>query len=103
MNDEDYKDCEPRESCLLAVTLGRRLHRWRMAHNLPLKALAFDLDVSISTIDTWEQGLRFPSGRHLEALSKYTNIPICGLLWMGEKDCNFFTNNEECRAVAEKG
>jgi transcriptional regulator with XRE-family HTH domain len=33
------------------------------------------LDVSISTVAEWENGHRFPSINHLQAIAEYTKIP----------------------------
>jgi len=62
-----------------AKLLGEKLRAWRRRKKLPLKAVAGELGVSVSVISEWERGIRFPSSRHLDALSEYTGIPACFL------------------------
>ena len=41
------------------------------------KKIAKDLQLSIATINSWELGQRFPSGRNFERLVDYTGVPPC--------------------------
>ena len=56
---------------------GWGLRSWRNQKGIPLKAIAFDLDVSIETVSAWERGDQFPTPEHLDKLSRYTGIPVC--------------------------
>jgi len=67
--------------------LAHHLHAWRDENNVPLKALATELGVSISTVSAWEHGKRFPSGDHLDRLSEFTEMPVCALLYHGTEGC----------------
>ena len=49
---------------------------WRQRNSLLLKQIAADLGVSINTVNLWEMGRRFPSGKNIEALTAYT-APAC--------------------------
>lgn len=60
---------------------------WRQVNNLTLKEVAFDLGISVSAINSWEMGLRFPSGRHLEMLIDYTGRPPCWFFCVKNDDC----------------
>lgn len=46
-----------------------------------------DLGVSIATVNSWEAGKRFPTGRHFEMLSNYTGLPPCRLLCAMADQC----------------
>lgn len=52
---------------------------WRKQKRIPLKQVAADLGVSISTINAWERGERFPTGYHIELIVKYTSLAPCRL------------------------
>jgi transcriptional regulator with XRE-family HTH domain len=52
---------------------------WRQRKCLLLKQIAADLDVSASTVNLWEMGRRFPTGKNIEALAQYTGLPPCRL------------------------
>jgi len=69
--------------------LGRNLRRWRHENRLCLKQVAGDLGVSESIVSAWERGARFPSGEHLEAISKHTGIPPCLLFCCRNGKCPY--------------
>ena len=60
---------------------------WRLEQKIPLKVLASDLGVDISTISNWELGKRFPTGRHFEMLTDYTGLPPCRLFCVMAAKC----------------
>ena len=66
---------------------SKNLARWRRASGLPLKEVAPELGVSISTLDSWEIGDRFPTGEHLDAISSHTGIPLCRLFCHDQTQC----------------
>ncbi len=68
--------------------LARSLRRWRRGRGIPLKRMAAELGFSMATIHAWEQGRRFPAGRHLDLLSAYTGIPVCAFFYPGRNPCD---------------
>ena len=60
---------------------------WRLKNNVCLKEVASDLGVSISTVNSWESGKRFPSGRHFEMLINYLGVPPCRLFCVMADKC----------------
>ena len=52
---------------------------WRRKNNIPLKKIARDLGLAVSTVSSWELGERFPTGRNFEMLVNYTGVPPCKL------------------------
>ena len=52
---------------------------WRRKNKIPLKKIAGDLGVSLSTVNLWASGKRFPGGYNLELLVDYTGLPPCKL------------------------
>lgn len=67
--------------------LGGVLRVWRETQALPLKRMAVDLDVSVSTLWTWENGKRYPTLENLLKISRYTGIPLCIFLCPGRAFC----------------
>jgi len=60
---------------------------WRQKHNIPLKRVAMELGVSIATVQSWESGQRFPTGRHFEMIAEYTGVPPCRLFCVMSDKC----------------
>ena len=58
---------------------------WRQRNSLLLKQIAADLGVSANTVNLWEMGRRFPTGKNIEALAQYTGVPPCGFLHHGHQ------------------
>jgi transcriptional regulator with XRE-family HTH domain len=69
-----------RPAAALIKLFSTRFAAWRKSKGLRLKDVAADLDVSISIVAEWENGHRFPSIDHLQAIAKYTKIPVWRLL-----------------------
>ena len=65
--------------CDIRASFATAFRNWRKNRNIPLKQVATDLDVSIGTVNSWESGRRFPTGRHFEMLTHYTGMPPCRL------------------------
>jgi transcriptional regulator with XRE-family HTH domain len=78
---------ESRAQYDVRAAFARGFRAWRLAHQIPLKQIASDLRVSISTISAWELGQRFPSGRHFEQLVNYTGLPPCRLFCVMSDRC----------------
>jgi hypothetical protein len=73
--------CDVRASFACAFTA------WREKRNIPLKKIAQDLSVSVSTVSAWELGRRFPTGSNLELLVEYTGLPPCKLFCVMADQC----------------
>jgi transcriptional regulator with XRE-family HTH domain len=52
-----------------------------------LKEVAGELGVSISTVNAWELGERFPKAEHFEALANYTGMPPCHFFCSRADEC----------------
>ncbi len=64
----------------IRANFARAFRLWRRKNKVPLKQIAADLGVGISTIGSWELGERFPSADHFVKLVSYTDLPPCRLL-----------------------
>jgi transcriptional regulator with XRE-family HTH domain len=73
--------CDVRASFAAAFT------NWRRKHRIPLKKIAKDLGVSISTVSSWESGERFPGAYNFEMLVDYTRLPPCKLFCVMADKC----------------
>jgi transcriptional regulator with XRE-family HTH domain len=73
--------CDTRASFAAAV------RNWRMKNKIPLKKIAKDLGLSISTVSSWETGKRFPTGGNFEMLVNYTGVPPCKLFCVMADKC----------------
>ena len=60
---------------------------WRSQNGKPLKTVAQELGVGITTVSQWELGLRFPTAENLEAIAQYTGIPPCRFFCPGQEAC----------------
>lgn len=76
-----------KSNCNLRGIFASAFSNWRKKNNIPLKKIAMELNVSISTVQTWASGKRFPSGNHFELLVDYTGIPPCRLLCIMGDTC----------------
>jgi len=73
--------------CDIRASFATAFRNWRLKQNVPLKEVATDLGVSIATVNAWERGKRFPSGRHFEMLADYTGVPPCRLFCVMADKC----------------
>ena len=73
--------------CDIRASFATALSNWRKKSNLPLKQVAKDLGLSMATINSWELGQRFPSGRNFERLVDYTGLPPCRLFCVMADQC----------------
>ncbi len=69
------------------TTFATAFSAWRRKNKVPLKAIARDLGVSISTVDSWEIGLSFPGSYNFERLVEYTGLPPCRLFCVMADKC----------------
>ena len=63
------------------------LHAWRARQHLLLKEVAGRLGVSVSTLDAWERGRRFPTADRLDRLARLLGQPVCLLLRPARGPC----------------
>ncbi len=73
--------------CDIRGSFATAFRNWRLKENIPLKQVAADLGVSIGTVNNWESGKRFPTGRHFELLAEYTGLPPCRLFCIMADQC----------------
>ncbi len=77
----------PKFHCDLRASFAAALSNWRRKNRIPLKAIAKELGVSISTVASWESGEYFPTGYNLELLVDYTGLPPCRLFCVMADKC----------------
>jgi transcriptional regulator with XRE-family HTH domain len=73
--------------CDIRASFACAFSNWRRKNKLPLKKVAADLGVSISTVNLWESGKRFPGSRNFEMLLDYTGLPPCKLFCVMADKC----------------
>ena len=73
--------------CDIRASFATAFSAWRHENNIPLKKIARDLGLSVSTINSWELGERFPTGRNFEMLVNYTGVPPCRLFCVMADKC----------------
>lgn len=82
--------CGETVTCFSSVRrlFAERLRAWRMLNRLPLKTVARDLGVGISTVSDWERGNRFPSAEMLDAIGMHMGQPPCRLICVVPENCD---------------
>jgi transcriptional regulator with XRE-family HTH domain len=78
---------KPESHCHLRASFAAAFGNWRRQNRIPLKAIARDLGISISTVAAWESGEYFPTGYNLEMLVDYTGLPPCRLFCVMADRC----------------
>ncbi|MGO8926136.1 MAG: helix-turn-helix domain-containing protein [Limisphaerales bacterium] len=78
---------KPKFQCDLRASFATAFRNWRLKNNIPLKAIAKDLGLSISTVSSWELGERFPTAYNFEMLVNYTGMPPCKLFCVMADKC----------------
>ena len=73
--------------CDIRASFAKAFSAWRRKNNIPLKQLARDLGLAVSTVNSWERGERFPTGRNFELLVNYTGVPPCKLFCVMADKC----------------
>src|SRR5512146_814503 len=74
-------------NCDVRASFATAFGNWRRQKKLPLKRIAHDLGVSLSTISSWELGQAFPTGANFELLVAYTGLPPCRLFCVMADKC----------------
>ena len=69
----------PSFRCHIRASFATAFRKWRRKSRIPLKRVAADLGVSVATVNSWELGKSFPTGRHFELIADYTGVPPCRL------------------------
>ena len=78
---------EPHFHCDVRASFAAAFSNWRRKSNIPLKQIAKDLGVSLSTVNSWESGKRFPGAYNFEMLVEYTGLPPCKLFCVMADKC----------------
>ena len=73
--------------CNIRTSFATAFRNWRLKKHIPLKKIASDLGLSVSTVSSWELGERFPTGRNFEMLVDYTGEPPCKLFCIMADKC----------------
>jgi hypothetical protein len=73
--------------CDVRTNFAIAFGNWRRKKRIPLKKVARDLDVSISTVSFWESGRGFPEAHNFEMLVDYTGLPPCKLFCVMADKC----------------
>jgi len=73
--------------CDIRTSFAAAFRNWRVKNRVPLKQIAKDLGLAVSTVSSWELGLRFPTGRNFELLVSYTKVPPCRLFCIMADKC----------------
>lgn len=73
--------------CDIRASFATAFSNWRRKNNIPLKKVAKDLGLAASTINSWELGERFPTGRNFEMLVNYSGVPPCKLFCVMADKC----------------
>jgi transcriptional regulator with XRE-family HTH domain len=78
---------EPNFQCDIRASFATAFRNWRVKNRIPLKKIARDLGLAASTVNSWELGERFPTGRNFEMLVDYTAVPPCKLFCVMADKC----------------
>lgn len=78
---------KPNFHCDVRASFATAFSNWRRKSKIPLKTIARDLGVSISTVSSWELGEYFPTGYNFEMLVEYTGLPPCKLFCVMAEKC----------------
>jgi transcriptional regulator with XRE-family HTH domain len=73
--------------CDIRGSFAIAFRNWRTKNKIPLKKVASDLGLAASTVNSWELGKRFPTGRNFEMLANYTGVPPCKLFCVMADKC----------------
>lgn len=73
--------------CDIRASFATAFKTWRQKNNIPLKKIAKDLSLAVSTVNSWELGERFPTGRNFEMLVNYAGVPPCRLFCVMADKC----------------
>ena len=78
---------QPKPHCDIRASFATAFNTWRQKNKIPLKKIARDLGLAVSTVSSWELGERFPTNRYFEVLVSYTGLPPCKLFCVMADKC----------------
>ncbi len=78
---------KPHFQCDVRASFAIAFNNWRRRNKIPLKRIAKDLGISISTVSSWESGEHFPTGHNFEMLVNYSGVPPCKLFCVMADKC----------------
>ncbi|MGA3181763.1 MAG: helix-turn-helix transcriptional regulator [Verrucomicrobiota bacterium] len=78
---------EPNIKCDIRANFATAFRNWRAKNNIPLKKIAKDFGLAVSTVNSWELGKRFPTGENFQQLVNYTGVPPCRLFCVLAEKC----------------
>jgi transcriptional regulator with XRE-family HTH domain len=78
---------KPSFQCDVCASFAIAFRNWRVKNKIPLKKIAADLGLAVSTVSAWEMGESFPTGRHFEMLVNYSGVPPCRLFCVMADKC----------------
>ena len=78
---------KPDFRCAIRASFATAFRRWRVKNNIPLKKIAADLKLAVSTVSSWETGDCFPTGEHIERFVNYSGVPPCLLFCLHADQC----------------
>ena len=78
---------KPKFQCDIRASFATAFKNWRRKNNISLKKIAGDLDLAVSTLNSWELGKRFPTGHNFEMLVNYSGVPPCKLFCIMADRC----------------
>jgi transcriptional regulator with XRE-family HTH domain len=78
---------KPRFRCDVRTSFATAFRNWRLKNHVPLKRVARDLGLAVSTLNSWELGKRFPTACNFEMLANYTGVPPCKLFCVMADKC----------------
>lgn len=78
---------KPDFCCAIRASFATAFRRWRVKNKIPLKKIAADLRVAVSTVSSWETGDCFPTGEHIERFVNYSGVPPCLLFCAFADQC----------------
>ena len=81
------KSKKPTFDCDIRTSFATAFRNWRLKNNVPLKKVAKDLGLAVSTVNSWELGERFPTACNFEVLANYTGVPPCKLFCVMADKC----------------
>ena len=73
--------------CDIRASFATAFRNWRFQQKIPLKQIAAELKIAVATVNSWESGKSFPTGRHFMLLTDYTGLLPCQLFCLAKSRC----------------
>jgi transcriptional regulator with XRE-family HTH domain len=71
------KESKRKPAAVGVLYLGPLLTAWHDGNGWPLKKIANDLNIKMSTWSRWKKGKRFPAPDQIQSLADYVGVPVC--------------------------